>query len=441
MARRFAAWLTLLILALSSAARAGTLCVSLPEFCALIDDQGGEIIPVGRLDALFELIPGALYAGGSAGAYSLYDAQGDRVSGRVFSMICADGDGLIFVEDGLFGCMNEMGEVVVSPEWTQLIAAGDGWLALDQDPLDDQSDELLRIEADGEVVNTGVFVSGGLSRMRCGRMPYRTSDGRCGAVDAMGRAVISPQWRYIGPFIDELALVTGDDGRGLIDVDGTIVIEPDYAWLDRNELMILGQRSDGGADVYDARTAELLCVLPGPLRSVGLAGSCVCAWSEGASYLYSAEGRRLIMASVQAAFSPGAGEQVIVSDGAWGEACAYAVNPDGTVLPGRYQRLMPLGESLYAYMVMDGAEYYSAELRAFQKSWDYDSQRYGLMSAAGEILTDAVYRQILPIGGNRLLLLDDEAVRLADLEGGVLRKWVRAEAGAASAEAGGGGTE
>ena len=111
------------------------------------------------------------------------------------------------------------------------------------------------------------------------------------------------------------------------------------------------------------------------------------------------------------------------------------MNPGGGAASGRFQQLLPLSGGRYAWLELKGVEYYSAELGRTQKSWDYSNARYGLTDGAGRVLLPARYREIRALGEDRLLLVSDFAVQLADRDGAVLKTWVTAEAAAPTDEA------
>ena len=100
------------------------------------------------------------------------------------------------------------------------------------------------------------------------------------------------------------------------------------------------------------------------------------------------------------------------------------------------QQLLPLSGERYAFLELDGTEYYSAELGRIQTSWDYAHMRYGLMDSLGNILIPARFREIRSLGGDRLLLLSEGETVLADMDGTALKRWVTAQTEAPTGEAG-----
>ena len=424
-------------LALGGAAVAeGALCVNVPGLSAFVDAAGNDLIADSTFDAAFPVRDGALYAVGQKGAYRLVNASGELLGDQVFSMIHDEGNRLVFRADGLFGAMDGSGSVVLEPGWTQLTSDGaEGWLALSGDPLDERADEILHLDAGGEPCSTGVYTMSGLQPVTCGRMPFMGANGRYGAVDGAGDVVVRPEWRWIGPFEDGLAVAWGQEGAGLIDAEGNAVIAAEYDWLGRAPSMIVARAADR-LDVFDPDGGARRFTLEGEGIEAALAGDCLWVVREGRCALYAPDGAILMEGGSGLRFFEGLRGRLIAVDGAWGEACQWLVDPDGSAASGRFQQLLPLCADRYVYLEMDGVEYYSEELGGLQRSWNYDSMRYGLMDGAGTPLTGADYTEILALGENRLLLVSEGRAQLADLNGTVLREWVTAEGEAPTGEAG-----
>ena len=79
-------------------------------------------------------------------------------------------------------------------------------------------------------------------------------------------------------------------------------------------------------------------------------------------------------------------------------------------------------------------DYTSADLDRVQTSWDYDGARCGLMDARGAVLVPAQYREIRALSEDRLLMTGDGEALLSDLDGHVVKRWITAEAEAATGE-------
>ena len=434
--RRFCALVLLAMLTLAGPARAeGPVCVVAPGMAALVDEQGAERIAPGLHDEIFTVRENALFAAGSRGDYRLFDAEGQPLSDVHFAMIHDAGRCLLFRDGSLYGAMDDSGNILIEAAWTQLVPTdAGGYLALDGDPLDDEPDEIIRIDPSGETVRTGSRVVGGLSVPRDDRMPALASNGRYGAIDGQGTWAIAPVWRYIGPYENGMALARGEGGWGMIDGTGTERIAAEYDWMDRGASMIAGLK-DWGVDVYDPDASGLLFRLEGEGLHVRLVGDCMAVSDDATSRLYGVDGTPRWEGACDADFYPGADGQVIVAEGEWGEPCQRLIDAGG-VSSRAFQQLLPLCGGRYAWLSMRGAEYYSEDLDRLQRSWDYESARYGLADGEGNVLLDAVFLEIRALGRDRLLMRTEDEVLLTDVDGEVIRRWPAAGAEAPSSEAG-----
>lgn len=405
LARVLAAVLALLLCAGAQASE--RYVVNAGGVAALVDARGEALIGGADVSAVFEVRRGALYAAGAAGDYGLYDADGGYLAGP-FEMIDAMDGALIFRRGGLYGAMDDAGKILIAPEWTQLAATGEGYLALNTSPLDEQPDEVLFLTPYGAATDTGVSVDGGLTPPSEGRMPFRAPDGRFGCLDAGGHPVVAAEWGWIGPFRDGAAIVSDGAVYGLIDRDGALIVPPKYLWLQRGDGLLAGLREDGALELLSPDGREVYGEIPAASGDVSLAGSWAAVRNADGVTLYDRRGAA-VATLPEALIFPGLDGQVVVSEGAWGAACQYLMDPDGRLV-GPFQRILPLTAGRYAF-----AEF----------GEDYTRARFGLMDAGGTVLLEAEYREIAPAGEDRLVLVDDEAVYFADADGNVLRSWAR----------------
>ena len=426
--------IALSLVTLGAALAEGPLCLVEEKLVMLVSESGDVLLEGGGIEDVFTVREGALYAAGRRGEYRLYDAAGSAVGETTFDMIADEEDGLIFRIGGRYGAMDEAGNVVLPAEYTQLTGDGaGGWLALDTDPLDETPDALLHIDRDGKARACGVTTTVGISHVRCDRMPVMAVNGRFGAVNGRGELIIPTQWRSMGPFIDGVSKVAGEDGLGLIDADGQTVVPATFDWLERGESLIAAKDA-GGVSVFSPDGRDLLCRVLGSDLEVCLVGDCLLVRDGEAARLYAADGGLIGAFDPDFRCSAGLGGQLIGTVGAWGEAGTWLMERDGSPVSGRYQRLLPLAGGRYAFIVMRGTEYFSADLNRVQTSWDYDSLRCGLLSAAGEELLPAEYKEIRVLSEDRLLLVDEAGITIADLDGNVVRRWETTEAAAPTGE-------
>lgn len=260
-------------------------------------------------------------------------------------------------------------------------------------------------------------------------------DGLWGALGARGGTAIACAWLHLGPFVDGVARASGPRGVGMIDVSGREVVPVEYEWLDRSAALVAAFDGDG-VDVYGPRGGQRRFRVKGPVQEVAVVGSCVSVANSEAVRLYDARGKQLLKTSAGTTYAPGTRGQMIAVNGEWGDKCQRLIGPDGRVASGRFQQLLPLCAGRYAFLDMDGIEYYSMELDRTQRSWDYGDRLYGLMDASGRILLEAEYYEIRALSDDRLLLVGDGEVELTDRNGVSLQIWFTPERETPIGEAG-----
>ena len=412
------------------------LCIVTDQVVALVDESGEEILAASQFADIFCVSEQGVYAAGETGKYHLYNAEGVQIYEGEISM-ARESDGIIiFRQDGLYGAMSMNGAILEVPVWSQLVTNGEGgYLALDGYPMDDVPDEVIYIAPDGEVAWTGIFTANGLQDVSDGRMPYMASDGRYGYLDAHGDVALASSWLYAGAYLNGVAQVSGEDGMGLIDGEGDLVLQATHAYLEFGDDLIAALTGDGTLCVYSADGQEERFSLEVDGAEVAVVQNCVAVMDAAETRLYDASGACILTAAAGATFAPGLNGQIIASDGEWGEACQWLVNPDGSAASERYQRILPLAGDCYAFLTMTGANYYSDELGSMQTSWDYNSVRYGMLDGEGKEILPAEYLEILGLGSDRFLLIADQAVYLTDADGNALRTWFTVESESASSEA------
>ena len=428
MLRRVLALLAALVL-FGAATAEGPYCVVEGSVALLADASGRALTDPGAYRDLFPVRPGSLYAAGDPGDYALLDASGRVLSDERFDMIDDAGDALVFRRGQRYGAMDAQGRVILEPVWTQLTPDGaGGWLALADSAVDEIPDALVHIGADGGAVETDALVLGRLRAVREDRMACAGPDGRFFYVDGTGAQAFPGTWRAAGDFAGGRAIVTGDGGSGVIDREGRAVIEPVYRFLAELEDAYAAVDADGGLIVFDRDSGAARLTLSGGPLDVRVAGTALAVSDERETKLMSTDGRVLCRASAAAVFEAGEGGQFIATDGAMDGEVSWLVNPDGSRASGDFRRLLPLCADRYAWMTLSGTAYHSDALDDAATAWDYRSLRWGLMDGGGRTLLPARYRSIRALDDERLLLVTDDAVALANRNGRALHVWFSDEA-------------
>lgn len=389
----------------------------------LMDESGGALLSGAEIEAIFAVRSGSLYAAGRIGDYALYGASGNRLGSERFSMIDDQGGALVFRKNALYGAMDDTGRVLLEPVWTALAANGTGgFLALDGDLDDSVADEVLYIASDGTVNRTGSYTAAGLSLFFEGRMAFVTDDGRYGCLDEKGAIAIEPRLSWIGDFEHGAAIAARGEHRGMIDKSGAWIVEPVYGWMARGAGIVAGLRPGEALDVFD-ETGKLLYTLHTDADCAEVVGDCVALKERDAVRLYNRLGRCIYEAELDTMLLPGIDGQIIAAQGQWGAESQWLIYPSGIASEKRFQRLLPLCGGRYAYLTMQGVEYYSKDLGSLQISWDYGSLRYGLIDSDAKTLLPAEYLEIRALGEDRLLLTTDETVIFADIDGNPIKTW------------------
>jgi len=406
----------------------GLLCVSLEGCAALVSAQGQEIIAPGEWDDLFKLAD-KLYALGvetqEGMRYALFSAEGGLLTDAAYEMLSASGDAVLFRQGGLYGAMDRQGNVLVEPLYTQLTAAGDGFLAMTENPFDEDADEIFRLTAEGELLSTGVSSDEGLYSISDDRMPFQSpGNERFGYIDAQGRVVIEAQLETAGRFVDGIARASMDGLLGVIDPDGQWLIAPEYEYLEIGDGVIVGLSGRERMDVFNMECEVLFCV-EGAKLDAAVAGGYPVLRTDGVTRVYTAQGDILFETDASAAVTAGLNGQLIVSDGDWGAKCVSLVSADGVRAERADQHLIALADGRYAFIKMNVAAYYSEALDEVRYSCDYDSMRWGMIDSAGNEILPAVYTEIRALGEDCFLAAADDGLRVVDANGNVI--WAKIE--------------
>ncbi len=383
---------------------------------ALVNEAGESLLEDEGIDEIFAVRPGFLYAAGTQGDYALYDAIGNPKGTLRFAMIDDAGDALIFRQGDYYGALNEQGEIILPAEWSQLVSNDEGgFLGL-------ADGTAYHIDAQGTASPIPVVITGDLTEFSDERMVFVDEYGRYGCLDASGHEAIAADFEWIDGFREGVAIAAAGGAYGLIDKSGAWLLEPQYKWMKRGEAFIAALTEDGGLRVF-SNSGDLLYEVFGRVTQSSLIGEYVVLWDYESARLYNAKGRCIYEAPVETLFFPGVDGQVIASAGSWDAPSQWLVKPSGIAGEGRYQRVAPLLSGRYAFLTMQGVEYYSEILDSLQISWNYDSARWGLMDGNGAALLPAEYLEIRPLGTDRLLLRREDAVIFADIDGKPLRTW------------------
>lgn len=415
-------------LALASVVSAeGELCISTDLAAALLSVDGDEIIPPGSYEDIFTVADGQLYALGAKTAdgirYALSSASGKVLTDFAYSMFSASEDCVIFAQDGLFGAMDLQGEILLPAQYTQLAAAGDGrFLAMTTDPFDDDADEIFLLNANGEMQSTQVRSSEGLSAFSEGLMPWQDSDSKLyGYLAADGSIAVEAKLETAGRFENGAARVSVDGKLGLIDPNGSWLIESEYDYLETGNGVTVGLIGREQFVVFGKDHKELFRVEGAGLEAA-LVGENTILQRNGMLEVYDLSGQVIFEIHQSAQLLPGLDGQMILVDGDWGADCVSLVGSDGTRSERMDQYLIALDGGRYAFVRMNVASYYSEALEEIRYSCDYDTLRCGMIDSDGNEILPAEYLEICSLGHGRYLAVAENSLRVTDGDGETL--WV-----------------
>jgi hypothetical protein len=207
----------------------GFVTISLNAKLGLIDFDGRTVIEP-RFDRLRVLSDNLLVPGLSVGRgfrYSVIDTSGRELIAPDLQWVAYSDDYgfTIIMRDSLYGCMNEHGEIVVSPEYDQMGRFSEGYAVVRK------GDKWGYIDTSGAVaieltLDRAYDFSEGLAVFRVGNR----IGGKRGYIDTNGSVVIEPQFDWAYSFENGIAHVAFggayDGVFGYIDTTGSYVWEP-----------------------------------------------------------------------------------------------------------------------------------------------------------------------------------------------------------------------
>ena len=407
------------------------LCVATENCAALLDADGREIVAPGRYDDVFCVVEGERYALGIQGddgmQYALCDASGQLLTDPVYSMFQASGQAILFRRNGLYGAMDLDGAQILPPEYTQLVTAAQGYFfATTSDAFDDDADEILLVSADGDSRFTGISSAVRLTPVRDDRMPFKDPrEELYGYLNSMGDVAIEAKFETAGEFENGLARASVGGKLGVIDIDGSWLIQPEYDYLEIGEGTIIGLIGRETFVAFDAADCTERFRLEGSGLEAALVGRYPVLIEGEVMRVYTPEGDELLETSADAVLQPGADGQLILSDGEWGASCASIVSPEGVRSERTDRHLLLLDSDRYAFICMNVATYFSEVLDEIRYSCDYDSLRFGMMNAAGREILPAEYLEIRALGARRYLTVAEDGLRVVDDEGNVIWEVLR----------------
>lgn len=406
-------------------------CFRTDDSVCLLDRDGGVIVAAGTYDDIVP-VDTDMFAARQGTKYALINREGVRYTEFIYDELKSGGDGYVLIRTGRqWGILEPGGAILHKCAYSRIIPSGTGaFWAFSGSMNDAQGDPMMLLYSDGRIIGTDIRALDAETTYGSGLLRALFPDrNRYGYIDTSGRIAIDAQYEYAGCFSGGIAVIVRNGRYGAIDTDGNTVLEPVYARVEISEAgVLLASDGSGSVGLYDLHGRRIAA------RSAELAGICgaYAFMTDGASTsVYSANGGRLMSLSPAANLCAGIGDDLIISDGAWGEECVYLRGSTR-----RYRNIYPLGTAkgahIYAYMTINTARYSNDLLGEIQYSTDPTSARYGLISRTGKVLIDAQYRSIEYLDDDRFLVRTDDARQMIDSDGHVYYSAMAADEGASS---------
>ena len=203
----------------------------------------------------------------------------------------------------------------------------------------------------------------------------------------------------------------------MIDRSGDWIVEPAYDFLEISESGFILAADADGVRLLDMNGGEIAAYLEENIYAALVGADYVIEDGESLR-IFDASGVLLEEFAPDVSVTEGVGEQLIISEGMWGETCVRLLGTQES-----YQNLYPLGmageEPVYACMEVNAARYMNDLLQEIQIAVDMDSARYGMVNGAGEQILPCEYISIEYLSDDRFLVRTERQWQMIDSAGKV----------------------
>ena len=335
--------------------------------------------------------------------YILSARSGELLSEKGFAHLSSFSEGLAVASDadGCFYYVNQKGEQVIRERFkaATFFSEDRAWV------LDD-NDEFWVIDKSGKKL----FTVGNAAEVHVyneGKTVVTTLDAYTEVYDRDGNMLLSTQDGSSGFVSSDMLIVHKDGGSGLIDLQGSFVLSPDYhaigalQWFDMSAFASYVNRvaavvhGDDGCGVVSLEGEE---IVPLVYSDAVLDGKYIFAATDNHALWFDYRGSKVIEGGYDAAYPFGDGKYAAVcDDGLWGfvdEEGHWTINPQWTFVAGSFD----------------------AEGRAVVH--DNETMMAGLINESGAYVIPAEYAFIARIGrSDRYLLSSEERYGIASADG------------------------
>jgi len=376
-----------------------------------VDSSGAAVIPAGSYDRLSILTnDSGVLTGYAAGRltedgllYSVLNSLGEPLTDHEYFKIVSAGEGCIVYDND--GCRYLSAAHKYDDQlFSAMKYAGSGMiLAVNGNIYDDIGDTLSILWADGISFRTGIDMLGDFGNISEGLMPlYDDETKRFGYINNQGSWIIRPSFVYASDFYNGLAVIAGNDGYGIIDRTGEIKLAPNSRQLYRSGDIFASLRSDS-LRIYDSELT-VTAILPLSGAQISLTGNSIVLTSADSVTVYDVYGTLLFSLPDNAQVTDAGNGTFIVRNGTWSERSAYLAWLDGSVLSIPCNSIYSLDSNCLAY-ALDA---------------DDENIYYGLMSADGACVTEAIYLSMACVTDGMYCADTETGAVLLNTEGEIL---------------------
>lgn len=369
---------------------------------ALISDAGEELTAPGLYSRITPLKEGFWCAEDMQGGCLLLNAQGQPVTDARFDELRCVKSTLLYRRGESWGILSDDGTELVQAKYSDIRVNGEGdFIALRNAVGTGSVQNVDFLDANGNETAVGVRVLYGLNDYSQGYMPVLfAKSGLYGYLDTQGVVAFEGKYIAAGPFQNGYAVVTTEEGTGMIDRTGRVAVPMQYKDILRIGDIALLSEQDGGVLVLRVGGDELLHV-EGDAYIAQISNHGV-IWTEEETLLIDVTGAVAGRFAPTATVTGGENGQIIVTDGLWGEKNTYVALPDGTPVSDCWQTIQPLNpqgmDGWYAVGRFEAAPILDDSGAVMRYDWNPDSLRFALMDASGAVRSEFIYTMLRPAG-------------------------------------------
>ena len=382
---------------------------------ASVNSEGETVIPSGLYDELYVLRnDNGDHTGYAAGIlkngvmlYAVLDTSGKELSDFKYSSIQSAGTGYIVSENGVYRYLTN-GSIYDSYEFSALkYISGGRVLAVTGNRYDDIGDTLTILWPEGISFQTGIQTINDFGEYSEGFMPlYDAETQLFGYIGTDGSWKIKPMFRYAGDFKNGFAVIATENGYGVADVQGRIVLSAGSRILLRSDDAFAAVRGDN-LRLYDADLAET-CVIPLYGAHVSLTGKYAILYQSDHTGVYGLSGELMFSLPADASVTCIGSDRFIIRTGSFSEKSIALYGDDGSMLSEETHVMYALDDISIAYGTYD----------------ENGIMLYGLMNYEGACITSPVYYTIAYVADGMYCADTDEGAVLIDSEGTVINTFI-----------------